>query len=106
MSLIPIVNQFCIRETPARGRKYWPAAAALACLAVASHAAAPIVANSVIAGGASSSTSPGKCLKLDATVGQHAAGHSSGGVFTIDAGFLPGRRDNDPIFHYGFEVCS
>jgi hypothetical protein len=91
---------------PASSRRYWLIATALACLATASHAAAPTISSSVIAGGAGSSTSPGKCFKLDTTLGQHAAGHSSGGVFAIDAGFLPGHGDNDPIFHYGFEVCS
>lgn len=106
MNLIPAADRICLRETPARGHKYWLSAAVLACMAVASHAAAPTIASSVIAGGGGSSTSPGKCFKLDATAGQHSVGHSSGGVFAIDAGFLPGRSDNDPIFHHGFEVCS
>jgi hypothetical protein len=106
VNLMPAPDRICTRETPARGHKYWLSAAALTCMAVASHAAAPTVASSVIAGGGGSSTSPGKCFKLHATAGQHSAAHSSGGVFAIDAGFLPGRSDYDPIFHHGFEVCS
>jgi len=106
MNVVPVAAQGHIPDRPAKTRPYWVTVMSLACLATASHAAAPTISGSVIAGGAGSSNSPGKCFKLNTTLGQHTAGHSSGGTFAIDAGFLPGHRDNDPIFHHGFEVCS
>ena len=74
--------------------------------ASATHAGSPTISDSIIAGGGGSSNSPGKCFKLDATLGQPMAGYSSGGAFAINVGFLAGRGDRESIFHYGFEECT
>ena len=76
-------------------------------LAVAvGHAAAPTIISAAITSGGGTSASPGDCYELDATLSQPTAGTSSGGSFILDSGFLPGRSDQEPIFHSGFEVCS
>jgi hypothetical protein len=72
----------------------------------ASAAAAPVIVASVVVGGGGRNFSTGGCFRLDATVGQAAAGSSIGGTFILDAGFLPGNGDQDSIFRHGFEVCT
>jgi hypothetical protein len=82
------------------------AVSVLAMLAIAMQASSQTIQGSVVAGGGGRSTSSGNCLRLDATIAQPLAGTASGGVFTLTSGFLPGRGDNESIFHHGFEVCS
>lgn len=67
------------------------------------------VKKSVIAGG--SATSSGGNFHISATAGQHDAGASTGGRFTVQGGFWPDSAESpepigDKIFHDGFENSS
>lgn len=79
---------------------------ALASASVAGAQASTVLTAGVIAGGGGTAQSPGKCLRLDSTVGQPLTGLSSGGAFSVQAGFLPGNGNSESIFHSGFEVCT
>ncbi len=61
----------------------------------------------ITAGGGRSQT-PGGCRVVTGSLGEPAAGRSSGGAFTVSAGFWagPGSADRDVLFTAGFEECT
>ena len=65
------------------------------------------ISSHVIAAGGGTSHSAGGCRMLEGTLGQPAIGTSSGGGFTVQAGYWagPGRQRRDSIFGAGFEGC-
>lgn len=62
----------------------------------------------VVAGGGGRSLSPAGCYRLDATLGEPAAGRQSGAGFAVEAGYWagPGARRSDALFNHGFEECQ
>lgn len=70
-------------------------------------ATAQVVAH-VIAGGGGISHSAGGCRTLEGSIGETAAGVSSGGAFSVNAGYWagPGNAQRDSIFRNGFEACQ
>lgn len=62
----------------------------------------------VISSGGGSSESAGGCRRLEATLGEPVSGPSSGGPYTLVAGFQAsisaGPRDS--IFNDGFQECE
>ncbi|MEO6689663.1 MAG: hypothetical protein ABIS07_12010 [Dokdonella sp.] len=82
-------------------------AAMLAAGVAIASAGAPVLDGHVIAGGGGSSQSPGGCLSLEGTMGESAVGASSGGVYSLSAGFWAGvgYQQRGSIFNNGFEEC-
>jgi hypothetical protein len=70
-------------------------------------AAAQVVSH-VIAGGGGVSHSAGGCRTLEGSIGEAAAGESSGGPFSVHAGYWagPGGGRRDSLFRNGFEECQ
>lgn len=70
-------------------------------------AAAQVVSH-VIAGGGGVSRSAGGCRTLEGSIGEAAAGVSSGAGFSVSAGYWagPGRAHRDSLFRSGFEECQ
>lgn len=66
-----------------------------------------IIAHALAPGGGSSA-SPGGCRRLEATFGEPVAGRSSGGAYTVVAGFQAGANvhGRDSIFRNGFQECQ
>jgi len=60
--------------------------------------------HTISAGG---NTLSGNCYRLSATVAQVAPGYSSGGIYSLIAGYWqpPTSSATDEIFFNGFEVC-
>ncbi len=83
------------------------AGVALALVATAQAADFAIEA-SLVAGGGGHSRSPGGCLAIDASIGQHTVGEATGGAFSVRAGFWPALADRptDSLFHNAFEECQ
>ncbi|HEX6833240.1 MAG TPA: hypothetical protein VF132_06880 [Rudaea sp.] len=94
-------------KPPRTTRARWLACTAGLCLAFAANADVDLT-SSVITAGSTTAKSPGGCFRLVSTIGQGAGSGAaaSGGIYTLQAGFLAGRGDTDTIFHHGFEVCS
>lgn len=86
-----------------RGR----AALAGACLLGAAGAfAATQITHSLIANGGNTAYSPGACYQLASSIGEPTVGNpASGGPYSMQAGFLAGKRDLDVVFRQSFEVC-
>ena len=61
-----------------------------------------------IAAGGGTSASDGGCRRLVATLGEPVGGRSSGGAYTVIAGFQAGlgTSSRDSIFHDGFQECQ
>ena len=79
--------------------------AALVLVASASAAEFVIEASHITAGGGHSS-SAGGCLAVDASIGQDTLGQSTGGSFSIRAGFWPAiAKPSDFLFNNGFQEC-
>ena len=79
--------------------------AALVLVATANAAEFAIEASHVTAGGGRS-TSAGGCLAVDASIGQDTLGQSTGGAFSIRAGFWPAvAKRSDSLFNNAFEEC-
>jgi hypothetical protein len=79
----------------------------VAVLPAASRADAPTYSidfHTISAGG---NTLSGSCYRLSATVAQVAPGYSSGGIYSLIAGYwqAPPSLATDEIFFNGFEVC-
>jgi len=70
-------------------------------------ATAQVVAH-VIAGGGGISHSAGGCRTLEGSIGETAAGVSSGAGFSVHAGYWagPGSAQRDSLFRNGFEACQ
>ncbi|MGN6521094.1 MAG: hypothetical protein ACTHK2_16915 [Dokdonella sp.] len=83
------------------------ASAALLGLLGCGIATAQIVAYA-IAGGGGTSRSPGRCRVLEGSIGEPAAGVSSGAAFSLHAGYWagPGSVQRDSLFDNGFEACQ
>lgn len=79
-----------------------------ACLLGAACAfAATQVTQSLIANGGGKALSPGGCYQLVSAIGQSAVGiPAGGGPYSVQGGFLAGRRDLDAVFRQSFEVCT
>ena len=77
-------------------------------LAATAQAADFAIEASLIAGGGGHSRSAGGCLAVDASIGQHTVGESTGGAFSVRAGFWPALADRptDSLFHNAFEECQ
>lgn len=62
----------------------------------------------VISSGGGSSASAGACRRLHATLGEPVIGHSSGGSYSLVAGFQAGisAGPRDSVFNDGFEECK
>lgn len=89
-------------------RRQCIAVVALALLAGGGIAAAQQIVAHVIAGGGGISHSAGGCRTLEGSVGETAAGVSSGATFTVKAGYWAGAGSTgrDSLFHSGFEECQ
>lgn len=70
-------------------------------------ATAQVVAHA-IAGGGGISHSAGGCRTLEGSIGETAAGVSSGAGFSVHAGYWagPGSAQRDSLFRNGFEACQ
>lgn len=79
---------------------------------VASLLAGPALAQQIsshlIASGGGKSISPGGCRILEGSIGQPVIGTSSGGQFTIQAGYWAsaGNQGRDSVFSGSFEECN
>ncbi len=104
---LPMSTHPCRFVHPAR-RHRRIAIAALALLAGCGLAAAQQIVAHVIAGGGGISHSAGGCRTLEASIGETAAGVSSGAAFTIRAGYWAGAGSaaRDSIFRSGLEECQ
>jgi hypothetical protein len=98
------------RAEPAAGttpRTRCVVATAFACVMACGIAAAQVVSH-VIAGGGGISHSAGACRTLEGSIGEAAPGMSSGGAFSVHAGYWagPGGAHRDSLFRNGFEECQ
>ncbi|MGA9423100.1 MAG: hypothetical protein WBW61_12105 [Rhodanobacteraceae bacterium] len=84
------------------------AAAVVCALFFAQASAQMAIDGHVIAGGGGSSTSPGGCLHLDATIGEPVTGNSSAAGWVLDAGYWAGigAGKRNSLFNSGFEECQ
>jgi hypothetical protein len=82
-------------------------ATAFACVVACGIAAAQVVSH-VIAGGGGVSHSAGGCRTLEGSIGETAAGVSTGAAFSLHAGYWagPGSAQRDSLFRNGFEECQ
>lgn len=82
------------------------ATAALALAALPADAQLSLDAG-VMVGGGGISRSAGGCLRLGGTLGEPVSGVSSGGTFTLSAGFSAHSQadSRDGLFNSGFEDC-
>ncbi len=78
-----------------------------AVLPVASRADAPTYSVDFYTISAGGNTLSGNCYRLSATVAQVAPGYSSGGIYSLVAGYWqpPPSSATDEIFFNGFEGC-
>ena len=75
-------------------------------VAATANAAGFIVEGSVITPGGGRSFSAGGCLAVDASIGQNIVGVSTGGSFSVRAGFWPAvTKRPDRMFNNGFQEC-
>ena len=67
-----------------------------------------VLQGGLIAAGGGRSQTPGGCRVLNGSLGEPAAGRSSGGAFAVTAGFRAGRgsTNDDALFNAGFEECN
>ena len=70
------------------------------------NAAGFAIEGSVITTGGGRSFSAGGCLAVDASIGQNAVGVSTGGAFSVRAGYWPAvTKRPDRMFNNGFQEC-
>lgn len=83
----------------------WVLVAGMALLAA--DAGSQQITAHVIASGGGVSRSAGGCRVLEASLGEAVGGRSSGGGYTVTAGFLAatGGVRRDAIFNNGFQGC-
>lgn len=89
----------------------WPARYRIGVLALAVlawPALAQQISSHVIASGGGTSRSAGGCRVLEGTMGQAVIGTTSGGAFSLRAGYWagPGSQRRDSIFSGDFEECD
>ena len=97
-----------VRDRGCGSRRRWPKAALLCLFSTLAMTAADaqfvLDADAVVVGGGSSAS---PCSHLTSSIGEPAAGFSSGGAFSLSTGFLaiaaPAARD--ALFFDGFEGC-
>ncbi len=102
-----LVGQFASQT--GRGRRARTAlVAALFGLSTLCASAQVLIDGHVIAGGGGTSRSAGGCLILDGTMGEPVTGQTSGGNFSLAAGFWAsvGADKRDTLFNSGFEGCQ
>lgn len=95
-------------HTPPRPWRVRGCLAAFALAILAWPSLAQQISSHVIAAGGGSSRSPGGCRVLEGTMGQAVVGTSSGGAFSVRAGYWagPGSQRRDSIFSGDFEECD
>ncbi len=75
-------------------------------VAATANAAGFIIEGSVITPGGGRSFSAGGCLAVDASIGQNTVGVSTGGSFSLRAGYWPAvTKRPDRMFNNGFQEC-
>lgn len=96
------------RRAPRRGSVLRPRLLLLALALLAGPTLAQQISSHLIASGGGVSRSPGGCRVLEGSLGQPALGTSSGGAFTVRAGYWagPGSQRRDRVFSAGFEGCN